>query len=265
MPEKRSPRRLEDVSHLFLTGGRPAERFERRPMEAAIWLVSVDASAGRAHLAAGLACAFARSLTSVSLMEVARGLPNVGYYFGMEPFEYLAPALRRSALASGTWEGTVRFCFAANISPFARYRGEPPPAAAPRAIIVSFPYPEGPSRKRFFESLRAVSGVVSADGPRDLVPDAVVLVGDGASAPRFRRAMSELREIAPGAIVDIVSSGSAGVPVDADERFSVPEGLRVSWARRMPPADPFFGDLAASLSQVISQRRRKAVDHAANE
>jgi len=234
-------------------------------MEAVVWLASLDSSANRAHMAAGLAHAFAANASCVSLMEVCRGLPNIGYYFGMEQARYLAPALDRHALVSGTWGGAIRFSFASNLSVFERSCASPLPAAAPHVIIVAFPCPENSRGGICFPALPAAAAILSENGSQDLFPDAVVIAGNGANAARVRGAAALTREVAPQAMVYFVSRGAVAAPAEAEEHFDYPEGLRASWARRTPPEEPWFGDIAASLSQLISQKRKKGVIRAANE
>ncbi len=148
MPERRSSRSLRDVSHLFLSESRPV-RSEVRHATACVWLAAADASLNRAHLATGLAATFARQRMRVSLLEVCGNLPTIGYYFGMESAEYLSPALDRTALVSGAWNGAVRYFFSASVSSFRGRLGEEPKTrGAPcdrSGVFVSAPAERGAS------------------------------------------------------------------------------------------------------------------------
>jgi hypothetical protein len=262
MPERRSSRSLRDVSHLFLSGSRPARSEERRGT-ACVWLAVADASLNRAHFAAGLAAAFSRQSMTVSLLEVCGNLPTIGYYFGMESAEYLSPALDRAALASGSWNGTVRYCFSASLSSFGRYPGKEPDGTAPHAIVVAFSYPRRPGAGPFLAALRDASGVLAAEAASTgCPPDAILVAGSPEGAGRIGACVAGMREAFPGAagfFAANVSVRDAG----AFERIALPDDLRRSWARRLPPVDPWFDDLASGLLQVVSLRRRGAVSCAA--
>lgn len=262
MPERRASRSLRDVSHLFLSESRPA-RSETRRGTACVWLAVADASVNRAHFAAGLAAAFARQGMHVSLLEVCESLPTIGYYFGMESVEYLSPALDRAVLVSGSWNGTVDYCFSASVSSFGRYRGEKPDRAAPRAIIAAFPYPRRRNAAPFLSALREVSAVLGGDAASGgCPPDAIIAAGGGDGAGRVETCAAGMREAFPRAAGFLVANRSA-LEAGGFERITLPDDARRSWARRMPPADPWFSDLAAALLQIVSLRRRGTVSCAA--
>jgi len=265
MPERRSSRTLRDVSHLFLSNGVSAH-CEPRRSSASIWLAVAGASMNRAHLAAGTATAFARQGMCVSLLELSGSLPNVGYYFGMEPAGYLAPALDRTALVSGMWNEAVRYCFSEDLASFERYRGEALPPGAPHVLLAAFPCPRERDAARFLEALPGTMSVHDDDGPRTgRAPDAIVAAGCGENAGRARAFLTGIRDAFPNAAVVLVTDDpGSGRGSEADEHLTVPGDLRSSWVRRMPPAEAFFGELAAGLLLVVSQRRRKAMHHAAN-
>jgi len=266
MPERRSPRTLRDVSHLFLSGTEPARRAAPRST-VCVWIAVVGASLNRAHCAAGVAAAFARQGMCVSLLEVCRGLPNIGYYFGMEPAAYLAPTLDRSELVSGVWNGEIRFCFSADEAAFERYHGEDLPPGAPHAIVVAFSYPPERAAARFLAGLRSATAAVSDEGTAlgQRPPDAIIAAGCRESAGRARALTAGMRDAFPHAAIFLLGDGGdAGRAGDADEGLVVPADLRASWARRLPPVDQLFGELAAGLLQVVSLRRRKGSGYAAN-
>jgi hypothetical protein len=262
MPDRRSSRTLRDVSHLFLSESRPV-RDEARRGTACVWLAVADASLNRAHCAAGLAVAFARQGMRVSLLELCGNLPTIGYYFGMESAEYLSPAFDRTALVSGSWNGAVRYCFSANISSFHGYVGKEPEGAAPHAIVVAFPYPRRLRAAPFLSALRDASAVLAgAAAPEGCPPDAVIAAGGASGAGRIGACVAGMREAFPRAAGFFVADRSVR-EAGAFERIALGDDMRRSWARRMPPADPWFDDLAAGLLQVVSLRRRGVVSLAA--
>jgi hypothetical protein len=265
MPERRSPRRLRDVSHLFLSGSQEAHRASPRSTVCA-WLVTVGGSLNRAHLAAGTAAAFARLGMCVSLLEVCRSLPNIGYYFGMEPAAYMAPVLRPRELMGGTWNGAVRYCFSADPGAFGRYRGDELPPVVPHVIIAAVSCPRERDEVRFFADVRGAAAAVSDEGSAVAgSPDAVIAAGCRDAEPRVRELTARMRDSFPQASIVLVTDDS-GVSREgeADDRYLLPIDIRASWARRVPPADTIFSELAGGLLQVVSQRRKRATGHAAN-
>jgi len=238
-------------------------RNDARRGTACVWLAVADASLNRAHCAAGLAAAFARQGMSVSLLEVCGNLPTIGYYFGMERAEYLSPALDRAALVSGSWNGAVRYCFSASISSFRRYVRKEPDRAAPHAIIVAFPYPRRPRAAPFLSALRDASAVLAGDAaPEGYPPDAIIAAGGAEGAAGIGTCVAGMREAFPRAAGFFVADRSVR-EAGAFERIACAGDMRRSWARRTPPAEPWFDDLAAGLLQVVSLRRRGVASLAA--
>lgn len=262
MPERRSFRNLRDVSHLFLSEARPA-RSEARTGTACVWLAAADASLNRAHFATGVAAAFARQGMRVSLLEVCGNLPTIGYYFGMESADYLSPALDRASLTSGLWNGAVRYCYSARVSSFRGYVGKEPDRAAPHAIVVAFTYPRLRSAAPFLSALRDVSAVLAGDAsPGGCPPDATIVAGGAEGAGRIGACVAGMQEAFPRAAGFFAANVSVR-EVGAFERIMLPGDMRRSWARRIPPADPWFDDLTAGLLQVVSLKRRGTVSLAA--
>jgi hypothetical protein len=265
MPERRSPRKLRDVSHLFLSGAAGSRSAAARST-VRIWIAVVGASLNRAHCAAGTAAALARQGMCVSLLEVCRGLPNIGYYFGMEPASYIGPTLDRAELVSGTWNGAIRYCFSADPAALERYGGEDLSLAFPHAIVEAFPYPRERDAARFLATLeRAAAAVSDGEVATGCPPDAIIAAGCGGSAERVRALTAGMRDAFPHAAIFLVTDEAAAArPSEADESLLVSDDLRTSWARRTPPVDHLFDELAAGILQVVSQRRKRGGDHAAN-
>ena len=104
MPAERRPKNLHDVSHLFLSHRSRPELRTPSTSGAHIWLVAQSGRINRAHLAAGCSYALAGKGLGVTLLEFDTGLPNVGYYFGLEASRYLRPVLDDEALVTGRLE-----------------------------------------------------------------------------------------------------------------------------------------------------------------
>ena len=228
-----------------------------------ILLAASGRSINRAHLAAGLAAAVSRQGIVVSLLEVCRGLPTTGYYFGLDPADHLAPSLVRSRLVSGVWNDTVRYCMSGDPRSFAEWRPAPVSGAMPHALVAAFPRPATSRAAPFLMELaRTVGPFAVGGGTGSVVPDAVLVAGDGAGAPGWESFVPRLRSLFPEALLLRL----AHAPVDlggADEGVEMPDALVSSWARRLAPVDPFFNDLVSGLFQVLSRRRRAAHDAAA--
>jgi hypothetical protein len=262
MPQSKSPRKLGDISHLFLSKSVSEPRPDRHRPEAVVWLSAFGRSVNRAHLAAGLAAAVSRQGIFVSLLEVCRGLPTIGYYFGMEPIDYLAPSLERTRLLGGLWNGVVRFCFSADPRSFGRWQPDAAPPVLPHALLAAFSYPEGSRGETLLSELRsAVVPFVESAGAG--APDALILAGAGPRAVGDERLVGLMRTLFPETLIVRAWRGPGASLDNIDERIELPAGLESSWARRVPPVDPFFDDCASNLFQILSQRRRRAVHDAA--
>jgi hypothetical protein len=267
MPQRRSPRTLRDVSHLFLSGSESAGTRGIPRSEAVIWIAAVGASANRAHLAAGTAAACVGQGMCASVMEVGASQPTIGYYFGMEPREYLAPAVDLSTLVSGVWEDRVRYCFSAKLSSLARYQGTALRPDMAHAIVVAFSAPPAGAFSRFVPALRVAAAAVGDHrGPGAPLPDCIIIAADRRHTVQARALLSDLRETVPHAMFLFAASGiDRARVVEADDSLHLPAALRESWARRMPPRDRFFDELVTGVFQMLSLRRRKAIGDAANE
>jgi hypothetical protein len=264
MPQSRSPRKLGDISHLYLSTV-AAERAERPRAEAVIWLGAVGGSVNRAHLAAGAAAAFARQGIFVTLLEVCRGLPSIGYYFGLEPADHLAPALERHRAVGGLWNDVVRFSTSADPRSLGGWRMAPVPATLPHVMVVACSL-EGGARDEAFLSVlpgqtARLGGSADLDAGR---PDAVILAGEGAESLAAARLPGRVRELFPEALVYEILLRAERSGDGSAEALEIPRSLVLSWPKRVPPSEPFFGDLASNLLQRLSQRRRKAADDAAS-
>jgi len=265
MPQSKSPRKLGDISHLYLSTGASERRPERPRAEAVIWLACAGGSINRAHLASGTAAALARQGIFVTLLEVCRGLPSIGYYFGLEPTDYLAPALERRRAAGGLWNDAVRFSTSADPRSLGGWRQAEVPATLPHVMMVAFSLDGGARDETFLSALPGQTAHLGGPGKRDaLRPDAVILAGETAESLAAARLPGRVRELFPEALlyeilhrIERSSDGSA-------EALEIPRSLVASWPKRVPPSEPFFGDLVSNLLQRLSQRRRNILNDAAS-
>jgi hypothetical protein len=260
MPTRDKPRNLKDVSHLFLSRGERAWQ-PGGGVEAVLWLVPVGSLNNRAFIASGCAAAAAAKGLRVTLLEIGEGLPNVGYYFSLDPSEYAAPGVDPSRIVAGGTGAGLRFLSCSGIEALDPYDPESITSDSPHLLIIAF--------EAVIEHL-----MVEDIGRRWLTghsghPDALCAFG-GTGAGIERRALfdSIRRRNREVFLLDLVSGGPSGVSGGAeenggaDETFSVPERLVSSWRRRNVPEDRFFDDIVSNILQVLSHRRRKVEGHA---
>jgi hypothetical protein len=266
MPGERTAKRLNDKSHLFLSSRKSSRTSAGTGVEAALWLVIADRTCNRAFIAAGVADAVSVLGVHCTLVELGRGLPNAGYYFALEPREYLAPTLDESRVVTGGINGRIRFVYAAGPDRLEQYGAERPPPDRPHVIILAFRHPGADAHETLFSAASSVterfSSRESAGG--GVSPDGIVLFTGSSMEEREGTVIVALRGAHPGAAFFTVRPDSrertAG---DAEEVLGYPRRLLREWGKRSPPIDPFFSDLATNCLQVFSHRRKKGAKNAA--
>ena len=263
MPTGESPRRLRDVSHLFLSENtseapNPAEK----QTETSVWLaVETGHSLVRAFLASGFGASLARLGLHVTLLETGDGLPNLGYYFALEPSRHLAASLDRTAVISGLYEPLLRFASAPDATELARFRHKAPFGGYPHVIVTAFSYSGGPPDKGYLTILKACAGRFSGKGPAaELSPEAIVLFYGGDNAAETA---DSFRSLYPESV--LFSAGLAGgvEKVETDEQIVLPSGYDAGRRKRAASDGAFFDDLASSLLQAVSHRRKRKIRNAA--
>ncbi|MCK4237027.1 MAG: hypothetical protein KAX38_07890, partial [Candidatus Krumholzibacteria bacterium] len=211
-------------------------------------------------IASGVGAAFAGQGLNVTLLEVGRGLPNIGYYFGLDPADYLAPTLDESRLLMGASGSSIRYAYA--IDPGTLVTGQNGPFAPryPHVIVAAFSYQNDIHDEEFFRQLglcsACCSGIKDKDEHRH--PDGVVIFGDEGSKDRRKRIMDLSRHLNPGAIIFFIGSTLSGeLENGVDESMLPPGDLYRSCGKRRPPSDAFYSDLVCGFLQVLSYRRRR--------
>jgi hypothetical protein len=255
MPTREKPRNLQDVSHLFLSRGKSAER-RGAAVEAVLWLISLGAGNNRAFISAGCAAAAAGKGVHVTLLEIGGGLPNIGYYFSLDPREYAVVSVDPSRLVTGKAGDYLQYVSCAATGPLERY--EPPSCIvdAPRLLLVAFEYG---IENRIVEDIG--SRWMPDHGGR---PDALCTFGAPGGRIERRTLLDGVRELHREAfLLDLAGDSAAERNGVADETLTVPERLVSSWFKKLPPEDPFFDDIVSTVLQVLSHRRRRMEDHAA--
>jgi len=254
MPSREKPRNLHDVSHLFLSRGGSTTNGTVQA-EAVLWLVSLGPGGNRAFLATGCAAAAAAKGVHVTLVEIGRGLPNVGYYLSLEPQVYAAVSVDPSRLLAGSAGPRLRYASSAGIDPLDRHDPLSEGTPWPRLTIVAFDRAIG----RWIAE-KGIPRWLPANGGR---PDAICCFGGPGGRIEREAMLRDLRREHPSAfLLDLAGDPSAERGAAADETFVVPEQLVSSWPKRLLPEDPFFDDIVSTLLQVLSYRRRRTEGHA---
>ncbi len=265
MHPRRTPKELPDVSHLFLSRSDPAGDPGSGPVEAVFWIAVEKGFLHRAFLASGFGTAFAANGMDVSLLEVGAGLPNVGYYFAMEPSNYLAPVVECGGVVTGSPSASLWFAYAHEPVSLLGIQREFEDGERPHVILLSFSFSGGGPDPELLGELVGCT-VHHLRGSRgNRWPDGVLIFGVDDSMRPAERFIRTLRSGNGDLIVFQHSADSAGrTDHEVDEMLTLPEGLFGSAARRLPPSDPFFNDCAVNLLELLSYRRKRIVSSDAN-
>ena len=225
-------------------------------MEALLWLISPGGEGNRAFMAAGCAAAAAAKGVRVTLIEVGGGLPNIGYYFGLDPPEYAAAGPDHSRLLVGDHGPNLRYISCTRTGSLDRLNRDSSTVDSPHLLLVAF---DGPGDYRAMEDI----------GGRWLpehggLPDALCLYGGSEARREQGVSLAEvMRRNRDAYILNLAMEAGGAEGFEADESIPVPDRLVSSWRRKSPPEDPFFDDVVSTLLQVLSHRRRRTEDHAA--
>ena len=254
MSTREKPRNLQDVSHLFLSREKRTQRRDGT-VEAVLWLVPLGEGSNRAFMASGCAAAAAAKGINVTLLEIGRGLPNIGYYFSLDPPEYAAASVDPSCLVTGSAGPCLQFVSCALTEAFDRYDPRRTTVDSPHLLVIAF-------------EENAEHGIIEDIGRRLMPdhgghPDALFAFSDPDACIDRRALFDNVRKRHRDTfILDLVNGSAVGKSGEADEMLSVPERLVSSWCKRVVPEDPFFDDVVSNVLQVLSHRRRRAEEHA---
>ena len=224
-------------------------------VEAVLWLVPLGVGGNRAFMASGCAAAAAAKGVSVTLLEIGRGLPNIGYYFSLDPPEYAAASIDPSRLVTGSAGSCLQFVSCTGTEPLDRYDPRHGTVDSPHLFVIAF---EDETEYRIIEDIGR-RWMPSHGGH----PDAVCAFGGPDDRIERQFFFDNVRKRHRDAfLLDLVNGSAAGKSGKADETLSVPECLVSSWCKRVVPEDPFFDDIVSNVLQVLSHRRRRAEGHA---
>ncbi len=266
MAGEHAVKRLEEISHLFLSSRESNAGIPGSTIEAALWLVMAGGECNRAFIAAGVAEALSTLGIRCTLLEIGTGLPNVGYYFALEPADYLAPTLDRARVVAGCADERVRFAYAARPDLLVPFGENGPAGEAPHVIVTAFRWPTRDDASPFISAVAASSGWFSARGRTvgGRAPDGIVVFVDSYAAGEGRDAVTSLRAHCPEAALFIAARGHVGrTPDGASADVLLPSDLHREWGKRTPPKNAFFADIVTQYLQVVSNRRKKGKSRAA--
>jgi hypothetical protein len=216
-------------------------------------------------MASGAATAFASEGMNVTLLEIGEGLPNIGYYFALDPGVYTAPTLDDSVVLSGAYGESMRYIYAARpdaMREWGAFSGEP---AFPHMAISAFHLNRSTEPRSFLRTMQRCTARVTIRDSAVNEPDVTVLFDDEGMSPPVDF-LGLLDEINPGMIRFLaVRSGREAPSCNVDEYIRVPADIHASLARRNPPSGVFFSDLASSVLQKLSYRRKRMIQDAAGK
>lgn len=265
MPGGHEVKRLEEISHLFLSSRKSNAGVPGDSIEAVLWLVVATPECKRAFIAAGVAEAISTLGIRCTLLEIGTGLPNVGYYFALEPVDYLAPTLDRSRVVTGLSDTRIRFASAAQPDLLEPFREKETASNAPHVITAAFRCPRGDGVAPFLSTVAAASGRFSAQGRTvDGQPDGIVVFVDSCAAGEGHDTVASLRASCPDAALFVAARAPLErTPDGASADVPLPSDLHHEWGKRTPPKNPFFADIVTQYLQVVSNRRKKGKNRAA--
>lgn len=196
----------------------------------------------------------------MTILETGPSLPNVGYYFALEPAEYLSLSLGRAGSISGLKGDSIRFACAAWPGDLSAAGARFPGAARSHVIVNAFDQEAlragGSMPPELVEAWRAGSlrGAGAAAHALVLFCDARGAVTAGDLPASFRNSFPGSAVFLPVGAVPRLAGGSGASGV---EYFELPEARLPGLARRAAPQDPFFQGLASRILRILGSMSRR--------
>ncbi|OQX84659.1 MAG: hypothetical protein B6D63_04030 [Candidatus Latescibacteria bacterium 4484_7] len=265
MPSNEKTNPLGTVTRLFLSSKESKEKRRGENAEAVIWLAVSDGGMNRAYLTAGFAEAFSDHRLNVTLLELCSGLPNIGYYFALEPVQYLLSVVEKEHVVAGRWSERLGYLSARSTNVMIGYRNRMLPLNYPHMLFLSFTFPSSvPGHHSLFDVRRVTQAYTGLENEGAGIPDAVVAVGEG-NDERTVEFIENVREIFPDTLLlQIATVEESGLEsnekgtIDA-EGWAIPRSVCYGSSRRVPPGDLLFSELAGNILQLLSFRRKKSM------
>jgi len=263
MPTHNSFKQLEKVTKLYLSNGEVESRREDTPSkyaEAIIWLASSGKRFNRAFVSAGLAESFSRMGLNVTLIEASPRLPNIGYYFSLEPEDYLLGTIDENHFFVGYWSDSLQYAFGHDISLFFRCVDRFVPQGFPHLVFLSFPIPSGNTEQGFIFDLRRLSrSLLSHGGDGTLgIPDLIFVAGENEEDETCGVFIDNVRKTFQEPLIHqaVLSSGVDGM-VASDRSIHLSSEIFFGSQRRVPPRLREFDEMATGILELISTRRKR--------
>jgi len=263
MPTHSSFDSLQKVTRLYLSGKRESVSRNGSPKctEAVVWLASGDRKFNRAFVSTGLAESFSGIGLNVTLIEASSSLPNIGYYFSLEPEDYLLGTIEGTHFFVGNWSGKLQYAFGTDISGCFRCIDRFVPQEFPHLVLLSFPIPsDGNTRGLIFELRRVGRALLRGDKEDTLgIPDLIFVACEHEEDETAAEFIETVRTTFQKPLINrAVLSPNAEELITSDRSIHLPPGLFYGSYRRVPPRSREFDEMATSMLEFISTRRKRA-------
>ncbi|MDZ7861076.1 MAG: hypothetical protein U5O15_10515 [Candidatus Krumholzibacteriota bacterium] len=255
MSPGKTPIELKQLSRLFLSEEERGDSRKIAVPEAFIWVIGSEVSAMRSFLASGISASIARHDVNVTLVECGSGMPNAGYYFALEPEEYLSPILEEKVVIERTIYDSLRFVYAEHPYMLRPFNGGFVRDNTAHIVVEAFNFYPGTSRKNYLEEILRGSPFYSLKDESGSVVPFVIIILDYDRVVKDNDFLDLLSCIAPGA--QLYASGR--IPVKRTGRFDMEKldlssGIDYLFGKRLPPSGPFFSGFTNTLLQKIGGR-----------
>jgi len=265
MPTSKKLKSLEKVTKLYLShtdSSINTRRVQQKRKCSVVWVIFYGNSINRAFFSAGLAFAMSRNGVSVSLVEVASTLPNIGYYFSLKPEDYLMLTVDETYIYSGRWSEKLEYAFGRDYSALFKLRDRLFHSEAPHLLMLSFSVVgEFLSREDVFRMRRLCEHLVD-DGQRHIgVPDLIVIVSNQDDISATQVIIGSMRELFDSSIFchAVVNRGEVEDSTVVNS-ISIPYRNAMGDSMRIPPNDIRFQELAIGFLEIIGSKRKKERD-----
>ncbi|HSG27267.1 MAG TPA: hypothetical protein VLA34_02215 [Candidatus Krumholzibacterium sp.] len=266
MHRGRTSRGLRDVSHLFLSESARPDSGRPGPAEAVAHVAVTGRGLCRAYIGCGLARAASDGELNVTLVETGLSLPNSGYYFGLEPEEYLSVYLGRTGSVSGSSRGTLYYDYSPRPSGLSGSEASFARPDRPHLIINLFDSTSLSAMGVLPARIIELPDLYRLAGHESSGADLLVVFSGGEEVEDVPSLIGSFLKRAPGAEV-LVAAGRSCIerldlhsPDDGTARgfVEIPEGFQDEVASRRMPSGSFFSGLVSRVLAFMSSRERRA-------
>lgn len=232
------------------------------PSEHAIWIVSTGFSPFRGLFSSGAASFISRRNNRVTLIEVGEGLPNSGYYFALDPQQYLLPAVDIEGCINKWISPSLRYACAGEsglLTPFSTGFRK---TDRPHFLISAFTY-RGVEKFSVLErTANQTSCFCCIDRSSSFMPDVFLVINSG-SDTSAEHLLREIAEFAPDTPILWTGGALPESTPDLDiEEVAPPEINGLGMDSRRPPDSgsflSFMNGISQKVSMAIKENRKTA-------